>query len=193
MHTLRSLIEENEVVWVYCKNKELAKQFLSQCETEGFWTLNNQKPTTLFLHKFYGVFDNLTMGYLSNMIWCLTFRTGQDEHVRIDYEKFISDEENYICHKTNTRRVDYSDWNLIAYSNGLNHKEFYDLCEHFIDGQSFEEYCAYTYRYLIESSWHYSPEQAIQRMEWEEYYITQSYFRKESVSNCSIEVGYGCG
>ena len=193
MRTLKALIENHNTIWFYCRNDNLAKTFLEQCENEGFWTLNNQKPTSLFHHKFYGVFDNQTMGYLSNMIWCLTFQHGNDNHLRIDYEKFISDEDDYICQETNTRRVDYSDWNMIAYSNGMNHNEFYDMCEHFIDGQNFEEYNAYIYRYLIESSWHYTPEQAVQRIEWEEYYISQCFLGKHPVSECAIEVGYGCG
>lgn len=193
MRPIRSLIKSNDTVWFYCRNKELAKQFLEQCETEGFWTLNNQKPTTLFQHKLYGVFDNLTMGYLSNMIWCLTFQHGNDDHLRVDYEKYISDTEDYICHETNIRHLNYSDWNLIAYSGGLKHKEFYSICEHFIVEQTYEEYCAFIYRYLIESSWHYTPEEAAKRIEWEEYYILHCYFNKCPVSECAVEVGYGCG
>jgi len=193
MRLLRKLIEHNDVVWFYCRNKELSKLFLAQCEREGFSTLDNSKPTELFHHKFYGIFDDFTMGYLSNMIWCLTFQTGHDNHIRVDYEKYISETEDYICHETGTRRFDYSDWNKIAYSSGLNHTKFYELCDKYIEGQSYEEYCAYVYRYLIESSWHYSPEQAAERMTWEEYFIGQCYLRNEPVSDCAVEVGYGCG
>ena len=193
MHKLSSLIENNDTVWFYCRTDYLAEQFLNQCEKEGFWALNNQKPTELFHHRFYGVFDNLSMGYLSNMIWCLTFCKDQDEHVRVDYEKYIFNEADYICHETNTVKYDFSDWNRIAYSNCLNHKKFYDQCEHFIEGQSFEEYNAYIYRYLVESSWHYTPKQTAQRMEWEEYFIAKSYLKHVPVAECSVEVGYGCG
>ena len=169
MRLLKSLIENNEVVWVYCRSKKLAEDFLEQCESEGFYTLNHGKPTELFHHKFYGLFNNLTMGYLSNMIWHLTFQTDHDEHVRIDYEKYISAAEDYICHKTNYDRFDYSDWTQLAYSNGLSHNSFYELCAQYVEGQSFEEYCAYVYRYVMESSWHYTPEQAAKRIEWEDY------------------------
>lgn len=193
MRLIKDLIEDNDVVWFYCRTKELAKRFLKQCEDEGFFTLNSQKPTILFLHCFYGVFDNFTMGYLSSMIWYLTFQHENDEHVRIDYEKFTADEENYYCSETSQERFDYSNWNKIAYSNGLNHRKFYDLCELYFEGQSFEEYNAYIFRYLIESSWHYTPEQVVKRMEWEEYFIAQSYLKHASVSECAVEVGYGCG
>ena len=100
MHKLKSLTESYDTVWFYCRTERLAEEFLKQCEEEGFLTLNGQKPTLLFRHKFYGVFDDMTMGYLSNMIWCLTFQNEIDEHVRIDYEKYISEAEDYYCHKT---------------------------------------------------------------------------------------------
>ena len=192
MRLLKSLIENNEVVWVYCRSKKLAAAFLEQCESEGFCTLNHGKPTELFHHKFYGLFNNLTMGYLSNMIWCMTLR-AKDEHIRIDYEKYISDDEDYYCHETNTNLFNFDDLNRIAYKKGLDHKKFYETCGHFNEEQSFEEYNAYIYRYLIESSWHYTPEQVVKRMEWEEYFISQSYLSHTSVSECAVEVGYGCG
>jgi len=193
MRLLRTLIDGNDTVWFYCKTKELARKFLSQCEEEGIWTLNNQKPTTLSARKFYGLFDDLTMGYLSNMIWCLTFHPGRDEHVRIDYEKYSIGAKDFICHKPIHLKKDYSVWDTIAYSNGLGHNKFYELCDSFIAGQSFEEYNAYVYRYLIESSWHYSSEQAVERMQWEDYYIAKCFLNGIPVADCAVEVGYGCG
>ena len=192
MHTLKSLIENNETVWFYCANEELQKQFLKQSEEEGFLALNGQKPTELFNQHFYGINDDMTMGYLSNMIWCLTFQTGKDSHLRIDYGKYIADEEDYICHETPLKRVRYTDWNKISYAT-LDSEEFEKLCESFIDDQSFEEYQAYVYRFLIESSWHYTPEQAVQRIKDEADYISQCYSDRISVSDCAVEVGYSCG
>ena len=192
MRLITDLIKDNEVVWFYCRNEYLAKRFLDQCEKEGFLSMNGQKPTMLFRHKFYGIFDDMTMGYLSNMLWSLTFKTGVDEHVRVDYEKYIN-EEDYICLKTNTKILDYADWNRIAYSNGLSKKDFAKLCDCYIDGQTFEEYNAYVYRYLMESDWHYTPEQAVQRMLWEDYLIMKCYIENIPVSDCAVEVGFGCG
>ena len=193
MNLLKALIEDNDTIWFYCRNERLAKCFLEQCEKEGFIALNGQKPTKLFRQKFYGIFDDMTMGYLSNMIWCLTFQTGLDDHVRIDYEKYISDADDYICHETKYKNVDYSDWNRISYSNGLSASEFAALCDTFIEGQSFEEYNAYIYRYLMESEWHYTPEHAVERMMWEDYLISKCYSDKIPVVDCAVEVGFGCG
>ena len=193
MKLLKALLEDNDTIWLYCRNERLAKCFLEQCENDGFCALNGQKPTELFRQKYYGILDDMTMGYLSSMIWSLTFQNGEDDHVRIDYEKYISDEEDYICYKTNTKSVSYTDWDLIAYSNGLNATDFAKLCDCFNEGQSFEEYNAYVYRYLIESDWHYTPELAVQRMLWEDYLISKCYISKKPISECAIEVGYGCG
>ena len=119
--------------------------------------------------------------------------TITDDHVRVDYEKYISGAEDYICYKTRTKNVDYSDWNRMAYSNGLSVTEFAKVCESFIEGQSFEDYNAYIYRYLMESSWHYTPEHAVERMMWEDYIIMKCYTENIPVADCAVEVGYGCG
>lgn len=98
MRLLSILIENNDTVWIYCRTEALAESFLQQCEDEGFRALNGHNPASLFLHKFYGISGDMTMGYLSGMIWSLTAQNSDDKHVRVDYEKFISDEEDYTCY-----------------------------------------------------------------------------------------------
>ena len=193
MRLITDLIQNNTSVWFYCESEALQKHFLKQAEMEGFCAINGQKPTELFHHQLYGISDDMTVGYLSVMIWSLTFQCGNDEHVRINYEKYITGEEDYLCHSTRLKRVDYSDWNQIAYSNCLNSKDFSRLCDTFIEGQSFEEYNAFVYRFLLESSWHYKPEQAVEIMQNEDYYIVECYINNESVSNCAAEIGFACG
>lgn len=193
MRLLKDLLNDNSTAWIYCESEALQKYFLIQAENEGFKAVNGQKPSELFHHQLYGINDDMTVGYLAVMIWSLTFQTGTDERVRIDYSKFISDEEDYICHSTQLKRVDYSDWNQIAYSNGLDSRMFAEHCSRFVEGQSFEEYNAFVYRYLIESDWHYKPEQAVERMQYEDYYIVECYINKTPARDCAVEVGFGCG
>ena len=81
----------------------------------------------------------------------------------------------------------------MAYSNGLSATELAKDCESFIQEQSFEEYNAYIYRFLIESSWHNTPEHTVERMMWEDYIIMKCYSDKTPVADCAVEVGYGCG
>ena len=112
MRLLKSLIEENESVWIYCKDEALQIQFLEQAENEGFLALNGQKPTELFHHQLYGINDDMTMGYLAVMIWCMTFKQG-DTHVRVDYDKYISGDEDYICHESPFKMVEFEEWREI--------------------------------------------------------------------------------
>ena len=192
MRLLKDLIESNSTVWIYCESEYWEVEFLKQAEAEGFLALNGQKPTDLYHQHLYGINEDMTLGYLSNMIWCMTFQSGVDKNIRIDYEKYITDKEDYICHETQLKRIRFSDWNKISYTT-LDTDEFYKQCESFIKGQTFEEYQAYIYRFLIESTWHYSPEQAVRRMEDESDYISKCFLVNTPAAKCAIEVGYSCG
>lgn len=103
MQSLKLLTEDNDSVWVYCKNEDLASKFLLQCEEEGFMALNGSNPTELFRHKLYGLSGDMTMGYLASMVWSLTFQDDNDDHMRIDYEKYILDEDDFICRKIDSK------------------------------------------------------------------------------------------
>ena len=102
MRTLRELIQNNSIVWIYCENKEQQIHFLTQAENEGFLALNGQKSSELYCQRLYGISDNMTMGYLSSMCWSLTFREG-DNHVRVNYGKYIAGEVDYMYHKPESK------------------------------------------------------------------------------------------
>ena len=61
------------------------------------------------------------------------------------------------------------------------------------EGLSLEDYKVLVYRYLIESSWQYSSERAIEIIRKNEDYIINCYKNKTSVSDCAVEIGYACG
>ena len=112
MPTLRSLMEQCEVVWFCCDTKELQKQFLKQCEDEGFLTLTGGKPTALNCNRLYGISNN-SVGYLMSMCWALGYRgaaidIGTDKHVkvpvRVDYGKYISQEKDFLYHYPNSKQ-----------------------------------------------------------------------------------------
>lgn len=98
MRTLKSLIEKNKKVWFYCGTEDLQKRFLEQAEKEGFITMRGEEPTSLSLQRLYGINNEETMGYISNFIWYLSFQTGNKDILRIDYDRFISGEEDFTCH-----------------------------------------------------------------------------------------------
>lgn len=104
MKTLKEYAEEYKDVWMYCRGEELQIQFLKQMEDEGFLALNGQKPTELFHHTLYGFFDDMTMGYLSGMIWCYSAKNPEDDHIRIDYEKYLNDDPDVFYVLTDVDR-----------------------------------------------------------------------------------------
>ena len=96
MRKLTDLIRAYPYVWIFCRTEDLQIQFLNQLETEGFKALNGQNPTELFHHQLYGINDDMTMGYLSSMIWVFSARNACDDPIRVDYEKYITDEDDYF-------------------------------------------------------------------------------------------------
>lgn len=113
MRTLRSLIEEHDPVWLYCGTKELQEQFLQQAEAEGFLGLDGHKPSDLSLHHLYGIHNDLTIGHLSYMMWCIAFCEGPDAHFKVDYGSYIAGKDDYICHEAHFTPVDLSVWDQI--------------------------------------------------------------------------------
>ena len=107
MRTLTSLLKEQEAVWIYCESEDLQKKFLQKAEEEGFLARNGSKPTELSLQKFYGINSGMTMGYISNLIWFMSFQCGVKSHPKIDYGKFLSGEEDYLCHRSHIKSVKF--------------------------------------------------------------------------------------
>ncbi len=96
MYFIKGLVEKYHDVWIRCDDIQLQKLFLLQAECEGFLTVNGQKPTELECHELYGISDDMTLGYLSSMIWGLTGKNSNDKHVRIDFGKYIAGLEAVI-------------------------------------------------------------------------------------------------
>ncbi len=90
MYFIKDLVDQYQEVWIRCADKRLQKLFLWQAENEGFLTVNGQKPTELNCQELYGISADMTMGYLSGMIWSLTKNNPYDNHTRIDFGKYIS-------------------------------------------------------------------------------------------------------
>ena len=107
MRTLTSLLKEQEAVWIYCESEDLQKKFLQKAEEEGFLARNGSKPTELSLQKFYGINSGMTMGYISNLIWFMSSQCGDKSHPKIDYGKYLSGEEDYLCQRTHIKSVKF--------------------------------------------------------------------------------------
>ena len=105
MRSLKSLIEKNKKVWFYCGTEAFHSRFLEQAEKEGFITMSGENPTSLSLQHLYGINGDGTMGYISHFIWLKSFHADNKDILRIDYDQFISGEDDYISHIPHMERV----------------------------------------------------------------------------------------
>ena len=150
--TLRELAIKYGNLWIYCRDDSLQMRFLSMAEEEGFLALNGQKPTELFHHTLYGLSDDMTMGYLSGMVWCYSARNPQDPHIRIDFGKYLADEADIFYHVTESDKeydlVEIKDLDSEGISDYLLEKNETQGEEKIIKAGSMV-------RYLAESNWAY--------------------------------------
>ena len=109
MRSLKALFKKENHVWIACESDDLQKCFLEQAEDEGFICLNGQNPTEMFHRQFYGIDQNMSVGYVSAMNWFLSAKcpghvisTLTGEYIidpfRVDYGKYIAGEEDYFIH-----------------------------------------------------------------------------------------------
>ena len=158
MRTLKLLIENKPDVWIYCRNECLQRYFLWQAENEGFLAINGQNPISLNHHQLYAITNNMKLGYMSAMVWVLSAKSKikRNPPTRIDYEKYLAGESDYLYYGRLDEVPDRNLWDKIAYEF-TDAREFLIICSTFIENQSYINYKAYVYRWLIESALHYSP------------------------------------
>ncbi|MDD6727763.1 MAG: hypothetical protein PUE08_00875 [Eubacteriales bacterium] len=94
---IKDLLNPDYYVYVSVHSKEMSKRFVADAKSEGFTLDCGKKCCTFVLH------DDMTVtgadGYVSNLAYRgLTVNDGKIV-VRIDYEKYISGEENYFTGK----------------------------------------------------------------------------------------------
>lgn len=195
--TLKRLAEYNGYVWIICKTDDLARNFLKKSEKEGFTTPNGGNPTELKPYPRYGVTSDLSLGYVSATVAGLVKKHSLHITPTIDYEKFIKHRKCCIINNPYHEFEDFYKWNALTvpFMTDKERREFMNSCDRRDDSLSLQQYKAYIHRFLMLSSWHYSPADALERMTWDDNpeYIEESYERGLPVVNCALELGFGCG
>ena len=193
MHTLKDLLKQSSSVYIFCETEEIQINFLNQSEKEGFLALNGQKPTELFHQNFYGINDDMSIGYVSSMCWTLSYRNlHEDTNLRVNYDRYTSGEDDYIYHVVFLSEKDIPE--LIKLSNPeINHHIYIKLCDEFPEGISYMQYTAHIYRILTESTWHYHPNQALDLINERQLGIREDFYNKIPPADCALDVGYCCG
>lgn len=92
--TIRSLSEQDGRVYVYLANSAIGEKFLQKAEQEGFTFADGVKPTERCYAEIMAVNRDITINFVG-MNGRIAFGSGaktvgNEELIRIDFEKYIS-------------------------------------------------------------------------------------------------------
>ena len=99
MRTIAELLNLDGRVYVHLSNKNVAKIFLQNAESEGFRFGNGKKPTKRKWDDIYALNKDFTInyvGYIGHNAFHHPNYFDNDKLIRIDYSAYLSGAENYI-------------------------------------------------------------------------------------------------
>lgn len=102
MRNVTELSKLNGKVYVYLKDEMIARRFLQDAENEGFTFGDGEKPTARPGNNLYVVNRNWTIshvGWAGHMAFQSVKYVGEQELIRVDYERYLSEEEDFIINK----------------------------------------------------------------------------------------------
>lgn len=98
MRNVTELSKLNGKVYVYLKDEMIARRFLQDAENEGFTFGDGEKPTARPGNNLYVVNRNWTIshvGWAGHMAFQSAKYVGEQELIRVDYERYLSEEEDF--------------------------------------------------------------------------------------------------
>ena len=99
MRNVTELSKLNGKVYVYLRDEVIARRFLQDAENEGFTFGDGEKPTARPGNNLYVVNCDWTIshvGWAGHMAFRSAKRVGEQELIRVDYEKYLLGEEEYL-------------------------------------------------------------------------------------------------
>ena len=94
MRKLMDLTKLDEMVtFVYFRTPNLCKRFMSAAEDEGFTFGDGVLPTQRVTTDIFAIHEDKTIAYVGS-IGHMAFQANA--RVRVDYDKYISGEEDYL-------------------------------------------------------------------------------------------------
>ena len=99
MRNVTKISKLNGKVYVYLKDEVIARRFLKDAENEGFTFGDGEKPTARPGNNLYVVNRNWTIshvGWAGHMAFQSAKYVGEQELIRVDYEKYLLGEDDYI-------------------------------------------------------------------------------------------------
>ena len=95
MRTIREIISKEKAVYIFLKDRAVAYRFLSDAEREGLTIGNDVKPTKAHISDIMRLHKNGNLSYVG-IIGRICFQSNADSAIRVDYEKYICGEADYI-------------------------------------------------------------------------------------------------
>ena len=96
MRNVTELSKLNGKVYVYLKDKVIARRFMQDAENEGFTFGDGEKPTARPGNNLYVVNRDWTIshvGWAGHMAFQSAKYVGEQELIRVDYEKYLLEED----------------------------------------------------------------------------------------------------
>ena len=95
MRTIRQLINSDKKVYIFLKNKAIQSRFMSDAEGEGITFGDKVKPTKRQADDIMALNADEMICFLG---WAgrMCYHYGGNTAIRIDYEKYIDDADDYV-------------------------------------------------------------------------------------------------
>lgn len=97
MREIKELISKNKKVYIYLSSEDVQSRFMSDAENQGITFGDGIKPTERKPDDIMALLSDGTICYLG---WAghMCYRHNHENVIRVDYEKFINEEKEYIIH-----------------------------------------------------------------------------------------------
>lgn len=102
MRNVTELSKLNGKVYVYLKDEVITRRFLQDAENEGFTFGDGEKPTARPGNNLYTVNRDWTIshvGWAGHMAFQSAKYVGEQELIRVDYERYLLGEDDYMIKK----------------------------------------------------------------------------------------------
>ena len=95
MRTIKKLINTEKKVYIFLKNKAIQYRFMSDAEREGITFGDKVKPTERQVDGIMALRHDGTICFLG-FVGYMCYYHGGNAAIRIDYEKYIDGEKDYV-------------------------------------------------------------------------------------------------
>ncbi len=95
MRTIRELINSEKKVYIFLGSRAIRYRFMSDAELEGITYGDNAKPTERQVDEIMALNPDGTICFLG-LVGRICYHAGGDTVIRVDYEKYIDGQEDYI-------------------------------------------------------------------------------------------------